>query len=143
MRMSSSKYEPLMLYDGECALCEGSVIFVLKYEYKPSLNFAPMQSELGRSLLKANGMDPDRLSSFVIVQNGKANIKHDASRLLMYHLGGIFLLPWALTFLVPKFVGDRIYSFFFDRRKLWFGSTEICLPKNPEWQKRFIDFPST
>jgi predicted DCC family thiol-disulfide oxidoreductase YuxK len=55
MREDEIRAQKIILFDGVCNLCNGSVLFVLKYETDTSLHFASIQSEAGQELL--NGVD--------------------------------------------------------------------------------------
>jgi len=55
-----------MLYDGDCALCTGTVQFVLDHEKDAALHFAPLQSDVGRSYLKELGLAVDDFDSYRI-----------------------------------------------------------------------------
>jgi predicted DCC family thiol-disulfide oxidoreductase YuxK len=46
----------LLLYDGICALCNGVVQFLLKYDQQEKLRYAPLQSTLGREILGRFGV---------------------------------------------------------------------------------------
>src|ERR1700750_609849 len=46
----------LFLYDGVCALCNGVVQFLLKYDRHDRLRYAPLQSTLGREVLARFGI---------------------------------------------------------------------------------------
>ena len=57
---------PVVLFDGVCNLCNGSVQFILKRDPQCRFRFASLQSEAGRSLMSEHGLrldaDPHRLS---------------------------------------------------------------------------------
>ena len=42
---------PVLLYDGVCALCNGVVRFILRYDHRQEFRFTPLQSSLARELI--------------------------------------------------------------------------------------------
>ena len=50
---------PIVVFDGVCVLCNGWVRFLLRHDRRRRFRFAAMQSETGRALLSAHGLDPD------------------------------------------------------------------------------------
>jgi hypothetical protein len=47
MRNEEIKRQKIILFDGVCNLCNGSVIFILQHERRPGFVFASLQSEVG------------------------------------------------------------------------------------------------
>jgi predicted DCC family thiol-disulfide oxidoreductase YuxK len=129
---------PIMLYDGDCALCTGTVQFVLDHEKAPTLHFAPLQSELGRSYLKELGLAVDDFDSYVIVEEGRGSRKIKAAQRMGYHMGGIWRALSYASLIVPTFVGDAIYSYIFRNRIRWFGRPASCRKPDPAAAHRFL-----
>ncbi len=42
---------PVLLYDGVCALCNGVVRFIMRYDHRREFRFTPLQSSLARELI--------------------------------------------------------------------------------------------
>src|ERR1044072_8827795 len=63
--------QKIILFDGICNLCNGSVIFVLQRERKPIFKFASLQSQAGRELLLLYGLPPDYNQAVVLIDHGK------------------------------------------------------------------------
>ena len=51
---------PVILFDGECNLCNGGVQFVLDWDSAETYRFASLQSDAGRALLKRSGRSPGK-----------------------------------------------------------------------------------
>ena len=58
----------LVLYDGVCALCNGTVNFLLRRDKGDVFRFAPLQSELGREVVARHGSDPNDLDTVYLVE---------------------------------------------------------------------------
>lgn len=46
---------PIILFDGNCNLCNGGVQFVLDFDKEGLFRFASLQSEAGKALLQRSG----------------------------------------------------------------------------------------
>ena len=81
--------EPIVLYDGVCGLCDRFVQFILRHDPAARVRFAPIQSDIGKSLLRKFGLS-DREISFVVLAEGDTHfIKSRAVlRTLKYLNGG-------------------------------------------------------
>ncbi|QJC50741.1 DUF393 domain-containing protein [Paenibacillus albicereus] len=97
------------LVDGECALCGGLARFAAKRERAGGLRFAALQSEEGRYLLRENGLDAERVDSFVLLKDGRAYERSSASLELLGLLDGGWPLLRGLR-LVPRPLRDAVYD---------------------------------
>jgi predicted DCC family thiol-disulfide oxidoreductase YuxK len=66
---------PLVLFDGDCALCSHSARTLLKHG--PRFRLAPTQSDLGRALLVHYGLSPDDPSTMLVIEDGRAISRSD------------------------------------------------------------------
>jgi predicted DCC family thiol-disulfide oxidoreductase YuxK len=129
--------QPLVLFDGVCGLCNRFVDFVLARDRGARLRFAPLQSEHGRALLAAAGLDPDALDSVVLVRGGRAYRESAAALRVLAELG----LPWSLcaaALAIPAPLRDAVYRFVARNRYAWFGLRETCRLPTPEERTRFL-----
>ncbi len=67
--------QSVILFDGVCNLCNRSVQTVIKHDAAGRFLFASLQSEEGQKLLQQYQLPLNHLSSFVLLQNGKAYTK--------------------------------------------------------------------
>ena len=128
----------VVIFDGVCNLCAGTVRFIVSHEAEPTLRFVPLQTPLGARLMREHGFDPEDVKTFVLVADGKAYSKSDAAiRITRYFRG-----PWralAVMRIVPRFVRDRVYDLVARNRYRWFGRTDACMVPTPELRARFIE----
>ena len=130
--------QPIILFDGFCNLCIGSVLFVIRRDPKSSYRFAPMQSEIGRQLLSDAGLTLSELSTFVLIQNGKVFTRSDAALQVLASLGRMWRIFRWMT-IIPKPVRDWFYDFIARNRYSWFGKREVCMVPDEEIQSRFLN----
>jgi len=126
---------PVVVFDGICVLCNGWVRFLLKRD-RGRYRFAAMQSESGRALLFAHGLDADDPASFLLVDNGVAWTDTDAIRRVLSGLGGAWKIA-ALIGLVPRFLRDSLYRTIARNRYRWFGTTACTIPDEAQ-RSRFL-----
>ncbi len=128
----------ILLFDGVCNLCSGLVQFVLSNEKDSNINFAALQSKIGKQLLKDFKVKKKGLENIVFIENGKVYEKSSAVLKIVKHLK----MPWNLasTFtIVPQFLSDGIYDLVAKNRYRMFGKKDECWIPEAKWKSRFID----
>ncbi|MEM9734324.1 MAG: DCC1-like thiol-disulfide oxidoreductase family protein [Pseudomonadota bacterium] len=130
------KERSIWLYDSVCILCDGAVRFTLAQERAPTINFVAIQSEHGRRLAKAHGLDPDDPVSFLFIENKTARTKSDAVIALAKHLKYPARLL-ALVRFIPRIVRDKAYDLIAQNRYKIFGKSETCLVPDAAVRSRF------
>ncbi|WP_331234622.1 thiol-disulfide oxidoreductase DCC family protein [Natronorarus salvus] len=128
---------PVVLFDGVCNLCVGSVQFLIERDPEARFRFAPLQSEVGERLVADCGLDPETLDSIVLVDEGSCAVKSDAVMGIGRHLGGAYRLLSAGR-LLPKRLRDAVYDFVAARRYGWFGRKDRCMMPTPDLRSRFL-----
>merc|ERR1712176_1636608 len=136
---------PIILFDGVCNLCNNAVNLALDWDPQGKLRFSALQSNVGRSLLEANGRRADDISSIVLVTESGAYIKSDAILKITEELVPFSFLPLkpaaAMSrFVIPKFLRDIIYDGVADNRYDLMGKRDQCrLDSDGEFKYRLID----
>ena len=128
---------PVILFDGVCNFCNGSVNMIIRQDSKKIFRFAPIQSVAGQRLLKEYGIQEVSPDSFVLIENGKAYTASTAGLRVSKHL------PWywkwtQLLWIIPKFIRDAVYHFIARNRYRWFGRKESCMVPSQDIRERFI-----
>lgn len=128
---------PLLLFDGDCALCAWGVSLVLRRE-RPGgrpVRFVALRSAEGRRLAAIHGIDALDPDTLLLVQDGRALRRSDAVLALAGRLRG----PWGAVRLmrwVPRPLRDRAYDLVARRRRRLFGTA--CILPAPEHRGRFV-----
>jgi predicted DCC family thiol-disulfide oxidoreductase YuxK len=144
---------PVVLFDGVCNLCNGSVQFILDHEAPEAqdrgLLFAPLQSDAALPLLERafggeraralregtdGGGDPDTL---VLIEGARGSTRSTAVLRIARYLRA----PWrwtALLLVVPAILRDLGYRIVAANRYRWFGKSETCRVPTPELKSRFL-----
>ena len=110
MHEEEIRAQKIILFDGVCNLCNGSVIFVLKHERDTLFHFASTQSETGQKLLKWCGLPPSYAEAVIYLENGKFRAGSTAA----LRIGQRLVFPWSilatLGLCVPRFIRDGVYD---------------------------------
>jgi predicted DCC family thiol-disulfide oxidoreductase YuxK len=129
--------KPVILFDGVCNLCNGSVQFVIKHDTEQKFLFASLQSEAGQALLKHFGLPTENFNTFVVIENGIIYTKSTGVLKEASILGGWFKI-FTIFYLVPAFIRDIFYNFVAKNRFVLFGKKESCMIPTPELKARFL-----
>lgn len=125
------------MFDGVCVLCTRSMRFILRRERLPLLAFASLQSEVGRRLTDACGLNPTTTDSVVLIEDGTAYVESEAAVRIARYLR----LPWraaALLRFVPALVRDPVYRLVARHRYRVFGRLDAEWSPSPELERRFL-----
>jgi predicted DCC family thiol-disulfide oxidoreductase YuxK len=133
-----SAHPNIILFDGVCNLCNGTVKFILRNDRKAVFKFAPLQSPIIQQLLKKHGLLNNTADTFVYFKEGVACIKSKAVLEVLKTLGW----PWKAGYLfiiIPRPVRDFIYDLIARSRYRIFGKMDSCMVPLPEYKSRFIE----
>lgn len=135
---SVTAHQQLVLFDGTCNFCNGTVLFIIDRDPKERFVFAPLSSEVGQRTLAERGLVDPSLDSIVLVDQERVYTHSTAALRIALRLGLLWSIIAGLGLLVPKFVRDALYRAFAKRRYAWFGKTEQCRVPTPELRRRFL-----
>jgi predicted DCC family thiol-disulfide oxidoreductase YuxK len=132
--VSANADHPVVLFDGVCNLCTGSVKFIIKRDPRGQFRFAALQSEAARGLIAGETVRPD---SIALVENEKFYWKSTAALRIARRLGALWPMLYVFI-LVPRPVRDWVYDVIARHRYRWFGKQDACMMPTPELRERFI-----
>jgi predicted DCC family thiol-disulfide oxidoreductase YuxK len=128
---------PVIIFDGKCVLCSWFARFILRTDRAARFRLMAAQSDLGTALYRHFGLDPINYETYVLLEDGRAFFRSDASIRIFEGLG----LPWrAATVgrLIPLSVRDAFYNVIARHRLQWFGARDACYLPNPSQADRFL-----
>ncbi|WFB36066.1 DCC1-like thiol-disulfide oxidoreductase family protein [Kiritimatiellota bacterium B12222] len=128
-------FEPLVLFDGPCSLCQRSVRFILKHEREKTLSFSSLHSPLGQELLHRHQL-PKNLESLVLIDQGKVYPASDG----VFQICKYLRYPWRLGYAfrhLPAWMHQPVYHWVARHRYAWFGKDDACPLPDPEQADRF------
>jgi predicted DCC family thiol-disulfide oxidoreductase YuxK len=134
----------VLLYDGECGLCQRTVHWLLRHDTHGRLLFAPLQQTLDGEVFARHALDPQRINSAVLVLNfgepgERVVVRSDAILGCLSVLGGGWALLAAVARLVPRLLRDIAYNWFARNRHGLFANGESCTLPTAAERARFLD----
>ncbi|MGQ0541022.1 MAG: thiol-disulfide oxidoreductase DCC family protein [Blastocatellia bacterium] len=127
----------IVLFDGVCNFCNGSVNFIIEHDKAGFFTFAPLQSEIGEELLAKHGIDKTDTDSVILIEDDKAYTHSTAALRTARKLDGIW--SWGFAFIaVPRPIRDFFYKLFAKHRYRLFGRRDTCMVPTPEIRARFL-----
>ena len=136
--------QPVLLYDGDCGLCNAVVRFLLKRDRRGVLRFAPLQGRTGQAFLAARGMNTQDFDSIVFIEDLTRadmafSLRTAGVARALEEMGGGWRRAARMLRVVPVSWRDALYRLVARVRYRIFGRyTPTPLP-NPEWARRFLD----
>lgn len=128
---------PVILFDGVCNLCNGSVQFVIKHDQTALFKFASLQSDAGQQLLSRYQLSGADLSSFILIKDNKVYTRSTAALLVARQLTGVVKYLYIFS-VIPTFIRDGVYNFIARNRYRWFGKQESCMVPTKDMLARFL-----
>ena len=132
------KQQKIILFDGVCNLCNGSVIFILEREKQPIFQFASIQSERGKELLEWCRLPKDFNQAVILIDERKIYLGSTAA----LKIGQYLNFPWSILscmgLVVPRFIRDWVYNQIARHRYQWFGKRDMCMIPTESLRARFI-----
>ena len=126
----------IVVFDGQCLLCNGWVQFLLRHDRSQRIRFASIQSAVGQQLLAWAGLRVEGLQTLLVI-DGERSWQHTAAILRVLHaLGWPWRLAW-VGWLVPAPLRDALYRWVARNRYRIWGRSATCMLPAPEHRARF------
>jgi len=129
--------DQLVIFDGICNLCNGTVQFIIKRDRKKKFSFTTYQSIIGQDILRQNGFPTTDQSTIVYVKKRVIYVKSKAILEILWDLGRCWNLLYVLN-IIPPFIRDFVYDIIAKSRYRIFGKRESCMVPNSEILDRFL-----
>lgn len=126
----------IILFDGDCNLCNQSVQFIIKRDPKEYFKFVSRQSSIGIQLLNQYNIS-ETIDSVILIDNNRAYTESDAILNICKYLKGSCKLLFILL-IIPKPIRNFYYKKIAENRYKWFGKQNQCLIPTPDIKKRFL-----
>jgi predicted DCC family thiol-disulfide oxidoreductase YuxK len=116
---------PVVLFDGTCNLCNGSIRFIQRHDSRNQFNFVPSQTPEGQALAAKFGFTGPTPGSIVLIEGDRVYTRSTASLQIARRLDGVWRLLYGLI-VVPRPVRDLVYRIIARNRHRWFGRADHC-----------------
>lgn len=126
----------IVIFDGLCRFCDGTVQFILAHDRRGVFRFAPSQSAAAAPLLARCHL-PAAPGTIVLIDAEGCWTRSDAALRIARTLGAPWSIGGVLLWL-PRALRDPVYAFVARRRLQWFGRRDACRIPTPEQAERFL-----
>jgi predicted DCC family thiol-disulfide oxidoreductase YuxK len=130
--------EKIIVFDGQCNLCNKWVQFILKYDRDKKFKFCALQSKTGQKINTVFLKEMKEGKTIIYINGKSMYLKSTATFYILRELSGV----WSFFFIlvsIPRPIRDYLYDFIAKNRYKWFGKAERCLVPTKETMSRFID----
>ena len=128
---------PILLFDGHCNFCNTWVRLIVRRDTAKKILFAPLQSSVGRKMLKEHKIDVNYTGSLVFFEGERFSLSSTAALRIFSYLNG-WERHLQLLSVLPLPFRDIIYHSFAKYRYKLFGRSEQCMVPTPELRERFL-----
>ena len=132
--MNNTNNKIIILFDGVCNMCVGSVNFIIKRDSKDMFRFASLQGDVGQKMIKKYSLS---MNSIVLIKNGQAKTKSTAVLNILYHLN-TFWKALLIFYVVPYPIRDILYNIVAKTRYFLFGKRNQCMVPNENINSKFL-----
>lgn len=138
--MEIKKGQKIILFDGDCNLCNTFINFTIDRDSNNTFLFTPLQSSTGIQILKNIDKYSPELDSIVLYDPVTREIekKSRAAINIISTFGGFWVLM-RLFLILPSFINNAVYDFVAENRYRWFGKTDSCRIPTPDLMRKFLN----
>ncbi|MDT0559196.1 DUF393 domain-containing protein [Ichthyenterobacterium sp. W332] len=123
--MKNLELKDIIIFDGECNLCNGVVGWLLKFAPQDSFSFIPFQSPNGQKLLIEHGFSTTSLDTVILIDEEGIKTHSDGFLRIISKIPKWQRVAALLAF-IPKILRDYIYITASRNRVKWFGQSKSC-----------------
>jgi predicted DCC family thiol-disulfide oxidoreductase YuxK len=136
MEIDRHHIQGIIIFDGECNLCDKFVNFTIDNDSKFRFRFTSSQSEAGRVLLQEfNFSAPPE--TIVLIEEDRYYTHSTAVLKVLSRLDGLWPLLSGLK-IIPRSIRDAGYNWIARNRYQWLGKSPACRMMTADLQQRFL-----
>jgi predicted DCC family thiol-disulfide oxidoreductase YuxK len=127
----------IILFDGTCAFCERSVVFIANRDPAGYFRFGASQTPEAAALLAPFGLSRETARSIILIEGGRVYLRSSATLRIAGRLG----LPWSLArylLYVPVPLRDAAYKVVAAIRHRLAGRSNACEVPPPAIRDRML-----
>jgi predicted DCC family thiol-disulfide oxidoreductase YuxK len=127
----------LIIFDGVCNLCNGSVNFVIRHDKRKIFKFTAFQSIYGRDIVERFKIEQETQRTIILITDGKVYRRSMAVLEIFEILGGAWKLMRVLK-IFPLCFRDWCYDVISRHRYRLFGRKQSCMVPTDSIRERFL-----
>ena len=135
--MSEMTNRHVVIFDGVCNFCNGSVNFIIKRDPGAVFAFTPRQHRCGQSLIQEYQVPELAADAILLIKDGRCYLRTDAVLEITKDISGLWFLLRVFK-IVPRPLRDYFYDLFARNRYRLFGKRDSCMIPAPDVLSRFI-----
>jgi predicted DCC family thiol-disulfide oxidoreductase YuxK len=129
--------DDVILYDGVCVFCSRWIRFVAARDTTQRFRFTAIQSDYGRRLAQAFGIDAANPDTNAVVHGGVAFFKSDGALTVLSQLPGWRWVRVLRAF--PTWMRNPVYNVIAQNRYRIFGKYEVCFLGDAAFKNRVLE----
>lgn len=130
----------ILVMDAGCALCSWGARLIARNDPGDRFRILPAQTERGRKLLAANGLDPEDPNSWLTLEPDGSVLKASAAAVSVgRRLSGGWGWAAFAAGLIPPFLREPAYRLIARHRYRLFGRGDLCAAPSEELRKRLLE----
>ena len=118
-------FDSIIVFDGDCTLCNGLVRFLIRRDKNQIFRFARLSSGYGKHLLQKTSLSAIDSDTIIYVRGNQTFICSEAILQIIKDLKGIWRFLYFLRF-IPLRIRDNVYHFIARHRYQFFGKQKTC-----------------
>jgi len=123
--MENQFTKDIIIFDGECNLCNGVVGWLLKFAPEDLFQFVAFQSSYGQELLMQFGFPTQQLDTVILIDQNGVKTHSDGFLRIVAKIPKWKRVAALLAF-IPRMLRDFIYKTASKNRLKWFGQSNSC-----------------
>ena len=127
----------IVIFDGECNFCNGSVNFIIRRDPESAFSFSPIQCSYAQELIKKFQISKVGIDTFLLIKDGRCFSHSTAALEITKDLSGFWYL-FGVFKLVPAPLRDVFYKAFARNRYALFGKQDACMVPSSDVRSRFV-----
>lgn len=135
--VNSKQSKHIVIFDGVCNFCNGSVNFIIRRDSLKRFVFVPIQSNYAQKLMAQLDMTDVGSDTFLLIKHDKVYTRTNAALEVAKDLDGYWFL-FNIFCLIPRPIRDWFYHVFAINRYRLFGRSAQCIVPTDEIKERFL-----
>lgn len=121
----NTQEKDIVIFDGECNLCNGVVGWLLKFAPPSIFEFVAFQSPKGQNLLRLYNRDTKSLDTVILIDSQGLHTHSDGFLRIVSNIPKWQRVAALLAF-IPRLLRDFVYKTASRYRVRWFGTASSC-----------------
>ena len=137
MKRMNGNGHGIVLYDGSCLFCHGSMRFIAQHDKAGYFRFGAAQDPRAQPLLDGHRLGDITASTIVLIEHDQVYLRSTAALRIARRLG----LPWSVMsvfLLVPRALRDIVYDVVSKLRYRIAGTADSCEVPSEVLRQRMI-----